>query len=92
VKFLVDARLPVRLALLLNNAGHEAVHTGDLPGGNPSTDAQVVGIAEAQDRVVVTKYRDFRDGHLLKGSPRKLPARRRQRITRSAAWPRRIRP
>lgn len=59
MKFLVDAQLPVRLALLLNNAGREAVHTSDLPDGNASTDAQVVGIADAQDRVVVTKDRDF---------------------------------
>ena len=72
MKFLVDAQLPVRLALLQNNADHEAVHTSDVPGGNASTDAQVVGIADAQDRVAVTKDRDFRDGHLLKGSPRKL--------------------
>ena len=72
MKFLVDAQLPVRLALLLNGAGHEAIHTSDLPNGNASTDAQVVEIADAQDRVVVTKDRDFRDGHLLTGSPRKL--------------------
>jgi predicted nuclease of predicted toxin-antitoxin system len=50
VKFLVDAQLPVRLALLLNGAGHEAIHTSDLPNGNASTDAQVVEIADAQDR------------------------------------------
>lgn len=72
MKFLVDAQLPVRLALSLNRAGHEAIHTSDLPNGNASTDAQVVEIADAQDRVVVTKDRDFRDGHLLTGSPRKL--------------------
>jgi predicted nuclease of predicted toxin-antitoxin system len=72
VKFLVDAQLPVRLALLLNRAGHEAIHTSDLPNGNASTDAQVVEIADAEDRVVVTKDRDFRDEHLLRGSPRKL--------------------
>lgn len=62
----------MRLALLLNGAGHEAIHTSDLPNGNASTDAQVAEIADAEDRVVVTKDRDFRDGHLLTGSPRKL--------------------
>ncbi|MGB8388654.1 DUF5615 family PIN-like protein [Mycobacterium sp.] len=72
MKFLVDAQLHVRLALSLNRAGHEAIHTSDLPNGNASTNAQVVEIADAQDRVVVTKDRDFRDGHLLTGSPRKL--------------------
>jgi predicted nuclease of predicted toxin-antitoxin system len=72
VKFLVDVQLPARLALLLNRAGDETIHTSDLPNGNASTDAQVVEIADAQDRVVITKDRDFRDGHLLRGSPRKL--------------------
>jgi predicted nuclease of predicted toxin-antitoxin system len=72
VKFVVDAQLPARLALLLNRAGHEAIHISDLPDGNASTDAQVVEIADAQDRVVVTKDRDLRDGHLLTGSPTKL--------------------
>lgn len=72
MKFLVDAQLPVRLVVLLNRAGHDTVHTSDLPDGNASTDARVVEIADAQDRVVITKDRDFRDGHLLKGSPRKL--------------------
>jgi predicted nuclease of predicted toxin-antitoxin system len=72
VKFLVDAQLPIRLAVLLNRAGHDAIHTSDLPNGNASTDAQVVEKADAEDRVVLTKDRDFRDGHLLTGSPRKL--------------------
>lgn len=47
MKFLVDAQLPVRLAHFLNRAGHQAIHTSDLPNGNVSTDAQVVEIAEA---------------------------------------------
>jgi predicted nuclease of predicted toxin-antitoxin system len=72
VKFLVDAQLPVRLAYFLNRAGHEAIHTSDLPNGNASTDAQVVETADAEGRVVIMKDRDFRDGHLLSGSPRKL--------------------
>jgi predicted nuclease of predicted toxin-antitoxin system len=72
VKFLVDAQLPVRLAHFLNRAGHQAIHTSDLPNGNASTDAQVVEVADAESGVVITKDRDFRDGHLLSGSPRKL--------------------
>jgi predicted nuclease of predicted toxin-antitoxin system len=51
VKFLVDAQLPVRLTLFLNHAGHDAVHTSDLPNGNASTDAQVVEVANLQEPV-----------------------------------------
>jgi len=29
-------------------------------------------VADQQERVVVTKDRDFRDGHLLRGTPRRL--------------------
>jgi len=72
VRFLVDAQLPARLANLLNERGHDAVHTTDLPDGNRSTDTQIAKFADDQDRVVVTKDRDFRDGHLITGSPRRV--------------------
>lgn len=72
MRFLIDAQLPQRLARLLIESGHDAVHTCDLPDGNTSTDAQIVEVGDDQHRVVVTKDRDFRDEHLLKGAPRKL--------------------
>jgi predicted nuclease of predicted toxin-antitoxin system len=72
VKFLIDAQLPARLAQLLNRAGHNAIHTAELPDGNRSTDRQIAQLADTEDRVVVTKDRDFRDGHLLARSPRRL--------------------
>jgi len=72
VKFLIDAQLPARLARLLNGAGHDALHRSTLPGGNRMTDVRVVEVADGEGRVVVTKDRDFRDGHLLLGSPRRL--------------------
>ena len=72
MKFLVDAQLPARLARFLSSAGHDAVHTSDLPEGNRTTDARMAELADGDDRIVVTKDRDFRDGHLLTGSPRRL--------------------
>lgn len=72
MRFLLDAQLPVRLARALSSAGHDVVHTSDLPRGNASTDREVREAADHQDRVVVTKDRDFRDSHLLGGSPRRL--------------------
>lgn len=72
MRFLVDAQLPARLAEFLGTAGHDAVHTSRLPAGNRTTDAVIAEIADRDDRVVVTKDRDFRDGHLLSGSPRRL--------------------
>ena len=72
MRFLVDAQLPVRLAGFLQQAGHDAVHTSALPTGNRTTDTRITRIADGESRVVVTKDRDFRDGHLLSGSPRRL--------------------
>jgi predicted nuclease of predicted toxin-antitoxin system len=72
VKFLIDAQLPARLAEFLNRAGHDAMHTIALPNGNRSTDSQIAQHADTENRVVVTKDQDFRDGHLLGRSPRQL--------------------
>lgn len=72
MKFVVDAQLPARLASFLVAAGHDAVHTTHLPDGNRTTDAAIAEFADREGRVVVTKDRDFRDGHLLGGSPRRL--------------------
>lgn len=72
MKFLVDAQLPARLARQLSGAGHDATHTSELPHGNRTSDADIATLADAEDRVVVTKDRDFRDSHLLRSSPRRL--------------------
>jgi len=72
VKFLVDAQLPVRLVRQLSAAGHDVIHTSELPDGNRTTDAQIAEAADADDRVVVTKDRDFRNSHLLRSTPRRL--------------------
>ncbi len=72
MKFLIDAQRPTRLAEFLSRAGHDALHTIRLPDGNRSTDSQIAQHADTENRVVVTKDQDFRDGHLLGRSPRKL--------------------
>ncbi|MGL5861024.1 MAG: DUF5615 family PIN-like protein [Phycicoccus sp.] len=72
MKFLVDAQLPVRLARFVAGAGRDVLHTSELPDGNRTSDARIAEVADDEDRVVVTKDRDFRDGHPLSGSPRRL--------------------
>jgi predicted nuclease of predicted toxin-antitoxin system len=87
VKFLIDAQLPARLAQLLKRAGHDAVHTSELPAGNRSTDRQVARFADDGGRVVVTKDRDFRDGHLLARTPQRLLVVTTGNITNDALLP-----
>jgi predicted nuclease of predicted toxin-antitoxin system len=72
VKFLIDAQLPARLAEFLSRVGHGALHTSELPDGNRSTDTEIARRADADGRIVVTKDRDFREAHLVAGSPRQL--------------------
>ncbi len=47
MKFLVDAQLPVRLARFLISAGHDVLHTTDLPDGNRTTDGRIAALAAA---------------------------------------------
>ncbi len=84
MKFLVDAQLPARLARFLIESGHDALHTSELPDGNRTSDAHIAGVADDHGRVVVTKDRDFRDGHLLVRSPRQLLVVATGNITNSA--------
>ena len=72
MRFLVDAQLPIRLARLLQDAGHDVVHTSELPSGNITPDTAISSLEDEAERVVVTKDRDFRDSHLLSGTPRRL--------------------
>jgi len=72
VRFLVDAQLPKRLARWLAEAGHDAMHTLDLPLGNRTPDVEIVSIAMREQRVVVTKDDDFVRSFLLSGEPSSL--------------------
>ena len=72
MKFLVDAQLPRRAVRWLEAAGCDAVHTLDLPDGNSTPDDRVTGVADQQERAVITKDADFVDSHTLHGQPAKL--------------------
>ena len=53
MRFLVDAQLPKRLVEWLNEAGHDAVHTLDLPRGNRTSDAELCDVALREQRIVI---------------------------------------
>lgn len=72
MRLLVDAQLPIRLAAALAALGHDVVHTSQLPFGNRTPDAEIVRVADGDERVVVTKDRDFVDSHILSARPRSL--------------------
>lgn len=72
MKFLVDAQLPRRLARLLREAGHDSIHTLDLPLGNRTTDALINDLSTREHFVVVTKDADFVNSFILHRRPYKL--------------------
>jgi predicted nuclease of predicted toxin-antitoxin system len=72
MKFLIDAQLPRRLAHQLSSAGYDAIHTLDLPNGNRTSDADIIGIADQEGRIVVTKDDDFVNSFLVRHQPQKL--------------------
>lgn len=72
MKFVVDAQLPGRLARQLTAAGHDAVHTLDLPKGNRTPDPDISSFAILEKRTVITKDQDFVTQFLLRGAPPKL--------------------
>ncbi len=53
-------------------AGHDALHTSQLPGQNETSDQAINALSVREQRVVVTKDSDFYHSHLLHGKPWKL--------------------
>ena len=64
--------MPRHLVAHLRIAGHDALHTLDLPDGNRTTDQQILAVAATDDRVVVTKDADFVTSFVVVHQPRKL--------------------
>jgi predicted nuclease of predicted toxin-antitoxin system len=58
VKLLVDENLPPRVAQLLADAGHDAVHVRDLDAAGAS-DPQIIGLALDGRRTIISADTDF---------------------------------
>jgi predicted nuclease of predicted toxin-antitoxin system len=72
MKFLVDAQLPYGLKVWLLAKGFDAIHTIDLPAQNLSSDMDIVQVADAEDRIVISKDSDFLKLHVLRKKPTRL--------------------
>ncbi len=72
MKFIIDAHLPQSLRDVFRRAGHDAIHTLDLPERNCSRDSALNEISIMEERVVVTKDTDFYYSHVLQNRPWKL--------------------
>lgn len=72
MKFLIDAHLPPGLRRVFAAAGHDAIHTLDLPEQNASRDGALNAVSMDEQRATITKDTDFYHSHLLYGRPWKL--------------------
>jgi predicted nuclease of predicted toxin-antitoxin system len=58
VNYVVDANLSPRLAQLLRDAGHDAVHVRDI-GLRTASDDEIIDYAISTDRIVISHDTDF---------------------------------
>jgi predicted nuclease of predicted toxin-antitoxin system len=72
MRFIVDAQLPRDMVTFLKTHGHEAIHTAELPEQNRTQDEKIRCMADAEDRIVVSKDDDFVTSHLLRGRPKRV--------------------
>lgn len=72
MKFLIDAQLPRKLSVFLNEKGFDSLHTLDLPNKNKTSDSEINKISIEQERVLISKDIDFYDGYFRKIEPFKL--------------------
>ncbi|HLR77186.1 MAG TPA: DUF5615 family PIN-like protein [Balneolaceae bacterium] len=72
MKVLVDAQLPQRLARVLSTKDIDSKHTLELPDKNATSDNEIIKVADKEDRIVISKDRDFWDDYILGGHPQKL--------------------
>ena len=72
IKFIVDAQLPYRLAILLREKGFDVTHTDDLPAKERTIDSEIRLLAKNENRVVITKDNDFFDSYIISNSPSAL--------------------
>ena len=72
MRFIVDAQLPRDLVTFLKTHGHQAIHTAELPEKNRTPDEKIRLLADAEDRIVVSKDDDFVTSHLLRGRPKRV--------------------
>ena len=70
--FLIDAQLPRRLARILQQYGHVAYHTLELPKQNRTDDYEIMLFADMHNCIVVTKDSDFVDTFYLQHRPDRL--------------------
>ena len=72
MKYLIDAQLPKRLCILMQDMGYNSTHTLDLLDKNRTKDRDINTLSCNERRVVISKDSDFVDSVLISEKPYKL--------------------
>ena len=72
MRFIVDAQLPKKLSIYLNEQGYDCIHTLDLPKKNATPDQDISDLSVKEKRIVISKDSDFYNRYLTKLEPYKL--------------------
>jgi len=56
----------------LKDNGFDAIHTDDMPNMERTSDTEIIKISELEERIIITKDKDFLDSYLLFNKPKKL--------------------
>jgi predicted nuclease of predicted toxin-antitoxin system len=72
MKWLVDAQLPLALAVAIRMTGRDVKHTLDLTLRNSTSDELIHKKLLEEGRILITKDRDFRTSHILRSEPKQL--------------------
>jgi len=72
MKFLCDVHIPKKLSKHLETLGFPSEHVNHVLDGCFTKDVDISAYVDANELILITKDRDFKNSHLLVGSPRKL--------------------
>lgn len=72
MRVLCDVHIPYRLVNRLRELGVDATHVNRILDGSGTQDGAIAKFADANGMLLITKDSDFRDSHLLQGSPARV--------------------
>lgn len=72
MNFLIDAQLPERLCSIFSKNNFDCKHTLNLPLKNFTTDSEIIKICEKENRILITKDKEFEISYLVNNIPPKL--------------------
>lgn len=72
MKFLIDAQISYRISKYFSQKGFDVIHVNQLPQRDRTPDYEIIKYADNQNRIVVTKDKDYINSYILLGKPKKL--------------------